>query len=466
MCSGSASRTSAAAPAALDRRARKAGESLPSVVLRLVPPVLSDDEIRNILGPLGRHSRVALAVSGGSDSTALMVLAREWGARQPSAPDLIILTVDHGLRIDSRRDAEWVSQRAAALGLACRILTWRDPRPRASQAAARQARYDLLSGFARDHGVGAIVTAHTRDDVAETFLMRLARGSGVDGLAAMEPESAWNGVPLLRPLLGVTRSQLRAELEARGADWLEDPSNADPHFERVRIRTALPVLAGLGITPARIAESAMRLRRARDAIDAAAAHFITRHVTADPGGYLRADSIALNHLPQEVTISALKQMLRAVGGQPRAPRLRKIEMLAGHLRHVSRVAMTLGGCVLARAGGDELLTICREPGRLRAAPVALSSDRSAVWDRRFRICAGRLRAGALTVNALGEANLAALPDVVRREHPRAALVTLPALYDGGACLGVPIAGYALADQHPDAAACRAEFLWPPASGAG
>lgn len=466
MLSGSASRANAAALAAREGKAPGPGGRSLLTILGLVPPVLSDDEIRDILAPLGEYTRVALAVSGGGDSTALMVLARDWAKRQHLAPHLVVLTVDHGLRTDSRQGAEWVAQRATALGLECHMLTWRDPPHGASQALAREARYDLLTNFAREHCIEAVVTAHTRDDVAETFLMRLARGSGIDGLAAMQPESAWNGVLLLRPLLGVTRDQLRAELRARGVDWLEDPSNADPHFERVRIRTVLPVLAGLGIAPAQIAESAMRLRRARDAIDAAAAHFIARHVTSDPGGYLWADSTALNQLPEEVAISALKQTLRAVGGQPRAPRLRKLEMLAGQLRHVSRVAMTLGGCMLARSGPDKALMICREPGRLRAAPVDLLSGQSAVWDRRFRICAGRLRAGAVTVDALGEANLAALPDVVRREHPRAALVTLPALYDGGACLGVPIAGYALADQHSDAAACRAEFLWPPASGPG
>ncbi len=424
--------------------------------------MLSDDEILNSLAPLGGCSRVALAVSGGGDSSALMLLARDWAAREPRPPALVVLTVDHGLRTGSRRDAEWVAQRATALQLECHILTWRDPPNAASQALARDARYDLLTNFAREQGIEAVVTAHTRDDVAETFLMRLARGSGIHGLAAMQPDSAWNGVRLLRPLLGVTRAQLRAELHARGATWLEDPSNADPHFERVRIRAALPVLTGLGIAPAQIAESAMRLRRARDAIDYAAAQFIARHVTADPGGYLRADSTALNQLPEEVAISALKHTLRAVGGQLRAPRLRKLEMLAGHLRHVSRVAMTIGGCLLTRSRRDDALTICREPGRLRAAPVELLSGQSAVWDRRFRICAGRLRAGAVTVDALGEDNLAGLPDRVRREHPRAALVTLPALFIDGACLGVPICGYNPAEQHRDVAACRAAFIWPPA----
>ena len=423
--------------------------------------VLSDDEIDKIFAPLHGLGSVALAVSGGGDSTALMLLAREWTTRQPGAPALTVLTVDHGLRPSSRRDAEWVAQRAGALGLSCHVLNWDDPPSQASQAEARAVRYDLLTCFARDHGINAVVTAHTRDDVAETFLMRLARGSGLDGLAAMEPHTAWDNVLLLRPLLGVARAQLRAELEARAADWLDDPSNADPHFERVRVRSAMPVLQGLGITPAQIAESAERLRRARLAIHQAAAASLDEDVAADPGGYLKVKAGALERLPEEVAIGVLGEMLRAVAGRPRPPRMRKLEMLAGHLRHVSRVSMTLGGCVLARAGRDEALTICREPGRLWAEPVSLASGECVIWDGRFRITAGALPSGTVKVAAVGAENIRSLSEELRRTHPRPALASLPAIYAGDVCLGVPIPGYEPAEPHPDIAACRAEFLWSP-----
>ncbi len=422
--------------------------------------VLSNDEIDTIFSSLRGYGSVALAVSGGGDSTALMLLAREWVARQPGAPSLTVLTVDHGLRPSSRRDAEWVAQRAGALGLACHILNWDDPPSRASQAQARSARYDLLTGFVRENGIKAVVTAHTRDDVAETFLMRLARGSGLDGLAAMEPQTAWKNVMLLRPLLGLSREQLRAELEARGADWLDDPSNVDPHFERVRVRSAMPVLQGLGITPAQIAESAARLRRARLAIHQAAAASLDEDVTADPGGYLKVKAGALERLPEEVAIGVVGEMLRAAAGRARPPRLRKLEMLVGHLRHVSRVSMTLGGCVLARARRDETLTICREPGRLRAGAVTLTSGASAVWDGRFRIAAGALPSGTVAVAAFGAENIPSLSEELRRTHPSPALASLPAIYAGDVCLGVPVDGYQPVAPHADVAACRAEFLWP------
>lgn len=422
--------------------------------------MFSDDEIRDLMTPLRGFRHVGLAVSGGGDSMALMLLAQAWAAGAQDAPNLTILTVDHGLRPESRRDAEWVVARAADIGLTGHILTWPDAPARASQEEARAARYDLLSGFARDHGIEAVVTAHTRDDMAETFLMRLARGSGIDGLAAIEPETTWRGKRVLRPLLDVSRAQLRAELEARGADWLEDPSNADVRFERVRVRAALPALADLGITPARIAESAGRLRRACRAIEEAATAFLAEHVAAEACGYLRVNSPRLASVPDEVAIRVLQRMLCAVGGRSRPPRLRKLEMLIGHLNHVSRVAMTLGGCVLTRADREDALIICREPGRLRAGPTLLRPHQSVMWDGRFRVRAGELRSGAVIVDAFGEANLAALPEALRRGHPRPALAAMPALYADGEFLGVPLSGYASGDEHPDVAACHAEFLWP------
>lgn len=415
------------------------------------------------MAPLRGFRRVALAVSGGGDSMALMVLAHSWAAHDPDAPAFTVLSVDHGLRAESRSEAEWVVARAADMGLPGHILTWPDVPARASQQEAREVRYDLLCGFARDHGIEAVVTAHTRDDVAETFLMRLARGSGVDGLAAMVPETDLRGVALFRPLLELSRAELRRELDARGASWLEDPGNADARFERTRMRAALNLLASVGITQERIAESAGRLRRSRTAIDQAAASFLVQHVDAEACGYLRVQSPPLASIPDEVAIRALQRMLCAVAGRPRPLRLRKLEMLVGHLRHVSRVAMTLGGCMLMRADREDALFICREPGRLQAAPVVLASHQSVVWDGRFRVRAGALQSGSVTVDALGEVNLAALPEAVRRAHPRPALAAMPGLYAGGALVGVPLRACAPEGQRPDGAACHAEFLWPPSA---
>src|SRR5690606_24842602 len=128
---------------------------------------------------------------------------------------------------------------ASALGLAGAMLEWQGDKPTTGiQARARQARYDLLIGWCTDNRAGALVTAHSLEDQAETFLMRLARGSGADGLAAMRPARE-DRIAILRPLLGVSRARLRSTLTAAGQHWLEDPANRDPRFERVRWRTTL-----------------------------------------------------------------------------------------------------------------------------------------------------------------------------------------------------------------------------------
>jgi tRNA(Ile)-lysidine synthase len=416
--------------------------------------VLTPHEIDALFAPLAGYDRLGLAVSGGGDSMALMLLAGEWVSRAKAAPGLVVLTVDHRLRPESRQEAEWVAKQAAHAGVAHQSLTWTHDQHSASQADARNARYALMTAMARACGIGAIVTAHTSDDVAETFLMRLARGSGVDGLSAISAAAEWDGVPVLRPLIGVTRAQLRAELEARGATWLEDPSNAEERYERVRVRQALATLTELGIPQERIVESAQRLKRARAAIDEAAGVFIDNQVEVNPAGYARVAPDALRALPQEVAIHALKRLLNAVGGG-RAPRLRKLEMLAAQFFDGLNAATTLGGCVISPAPGG--IVFCREPGRLSAAPTTLCSGETVIWDARFRIsCADLPR--PVEVAALGEQNLAAVPEEVRETHPAPALATLPALYADGHLLGVPVRGMALIEQHADVAACTGTFI--------
>ena len=420
--------------------------------------VLTLEDMHRLFAPLRQYRRAALAVSGGGDSMALMLLARAWAGQAPEAPELLALTVDHGLRAGSRQEAEWVAARACDLNVTHHVLTWDGAPPGASQAEARDARYTLMADFARVRGIDVLVTAHTADDVAETFLMRLTRGSGVDGLAAMASHAWWEGAPVLRPLLGVSRSQLRDTLNAHGVSWLEDPSNSENRFERVRIRRALETLGELGITRPRIVESAERLRRARSAIEYAASAFIRAEVEISAAGYIRLDAQALRAVPEEVAIHVLGQLLRAVGGRCRPPRLRKLEALAADLRQCAGSATTLGGCVISREAEGDKLVVCREPGRLGGPSLSLFAGEVGIWDRRFRITCGDVRQ-SVEVRALGGANLPMLPEPVRKQHPPAALAALPALYADDELLGVPVSGLALSRQHPDAAACTAEAIW-------
>lgn len=239
------------------------------------PEPITAAEAAEWFADLATCRALVLAVSGGPDSTALCLLAARWRATLKAGPALLAVTVNHGLRPEARREASTVKQFAAALGVSHRTLRWTGPKPRTGlQEAARAARYRLLAVAARRVGARHVLTAHTLDDQAETVLFRLARGSGLAGLAAMArvaplPEGGEGGIFLVRPFLDVPKARLIATLRAANIPYAEDPSNRDPRFARVRLRAALPELAAEGLTPARLALLAKRVRRADAAIEAA-----------------------------------------------------------------------------------------------------------------------------------------------------------------------------------------------------
>ena len=211
---------------------------------------------------------VVLAVSGGPDSVALMWLAVRWRRTLACGPRLIAVTVDHGLRAEAAREAREVKRLARALDLPHRTMRWTGAKPRSGlPAAARRARYRLLAQAARSSGATHILTAHTRDDQAETLLMRLFRGSGIAGLAAMAPVTEREGIWLARPFLNVSKSRLVATLKRAKVGFAADPTNRDTHFTRPRIRAVMPVLAAEGGDARNLARLASRLARANAAVE-------------------------------------------------------------------------------------------------------------------------------------------------------------------------------------------------------
>jgi tRNA(Ile)-lysidine synthase len=209
---------------------------------------------------------VVLAVSGGPDSTALMMLAARWRSSLARGPKLIAVTVDHGLRKESAGEARAVAKLARKLGVTHRIVRWTGRKPSTGlQEAARTARYTLLAKAAQRASAPAIVTAHTLDDQAETVLFRLARGSGLSGLSGIRRESRVPGADalrLVRPLLSISKSRLIATLKAAKIAFAEDPTNRDPRFTRPRLRALMPKLAEEGLDAKRLALLATRIARA------------------------------------------------------------------------------------------------------------------------------------------------------------------------------------------------------------
>jgi tRNA(Ile)-lysidine synthase len=211
---------------------------------------------------------IVLAVSGGPDSIALMWLAARWRRTLARGPRLIAVTVDHGLRTEAAGEARDVKRLARSLDLPHRTVRWTGAKPRTGlPAAARAARYRLLAEAARANGATHILTAHTRDDQAETLLMRMMRGSGIAGLAAMARQSERDGVLLARPFLNVSKSQLIATLKKAKVSFADDPTNRDTSFTRPRLRTLMPVLAAEGGDTRNLARLASRLARANAAVE-------------------------------------------------------------------------------------------------------------------------------------------------------------------------------------------------------
>lgn len=373
-----------------------------------------------------------VAVSGGSDSMALLYLSHGWATR--AGVRLTALTVDHGLRPEAAAEAGFVAASCAGLGVAHQTLHWRGWDGRGNlQQAARAARYDLLAGAA-DAG-GAILLGHTADDLAETFLMRLARGSGVDGLAAMRAEWQGQGHRWARPLLAARRDDLRAWLTAQGLGWRDDPSNENNDFDRVKARRALAQLAPLGLGVERLASTAGAMRMARDALEQATFEAARGAARVEPAGDVVIDTDAFGALPPELQGRLLTHALRWVSGAPYRPRRAALHRLMDDLAAGRRA--TLHGCLVTPRAG--LLRIGREP----KAVADLQAPPGTPWDGRWYL-AGPEGGGDVVIGALGEAGLALCPDWRESGIARSALLASPAVRDRatGALKAAPLAGCA------------------------
>lgn len=371
-------------------------------------------------GPIG------VAVSGGGDSVALLLLL---AALRP----VEAVTVDHGLRPEAAAEAAAVARLCAARGIPHATLRWRGWDGRGNlQAEARAARRRLIGAWAEERGLAGVALGHTLEDQAETFLLRLARGSGVDGLAGMAFAAQGEGTLWLRPLLEVRREALRQWLAGQGVAWAEDPSNADPAFARVRARAALGPLATLGLGPERLAATAAAMARARAALEAATAALARACLEPGRAGDLTLDPGPWAAAPEEIRLRLLAGALGWVAGALLRPRLSALsaaaEAVAGGLGGELRGGLTLHGCVLRPRRGRIVLR--REPARA-APPVPFGAD----WDGRW-VVAGP--GAGLRVGALGAAGLARRPRWRESDLAREALLTTPAVWDGADLVAAPL----------------------------
>lgn len=342
---------------------------------------ITDEEFAGRLDRLVGEDGLAIAVSGGPDSLALLHLADRW-ARQRGRP-LHVYTVDHGFRPEATAEAEGVAAVCAALGRPHRTLTWLGDKPATGlQAAARTERYRLLAQACRADGVGDLLLAHHLDDQAETVLHRIDRGTGPDGLAGMAAVRALEGLRLLRPLLDVPKARLVATCRTAGLVWAEDPSNGDPRFARTGLRLLATALADAGITADRLGRLAAAMAVARTALDLFAAEWVAAHAAIGPAGTVGFDPDALAAAPDLLRRRLLDGALRAVGGASYPARGERLERLLGWIGAGASGVRTLGGCRIERAGRQlRIVRDWRQAGR----PVTVPARGRVRWDGRFEI---------------------------------------------------------------------------------
>ncbi len=355
------------------RPSRNAGDGRPGVRTRSAPadfPRQRDDGIDPdaVFAGLEQSAGLLLAVSGGPDSTAMLVLADRW--RKKAGVPVFVATVDHGLRPQSRLEAEAVAALSAARGLSHAILTWEGDKPASGlPAAARAARYRLLDEHARRIGADTIVVAHHADDQAETVLMRLLRGSGPAGLAGMAriapaPWPGGEGLALARPLLGAAKAELVGFCRAEGLGYFEDPTNADEAYRRPQLRRLAALLAAEGLGRSELTRLAARAARAEQALGLLVATLLAALPSRREATRFEAPAQAVLALPDEALARLLQAEIARIGGA--AARLEQIETIVEKLRRKGAVAATLGG-VAIRLDAKRLILKPQPPRKRQGA---------------------------------------------------------------------------------------------------
>lgn len=327
-----------------------------------------------IFAPLAEFRRIGLAVSGGPDSLALLLLAVEFANQYAAHERFVVYSVDHGLRPEAAGEVAYVTETARKLGFAARALKWEGTKPATGiQQAARAARYGLIADAMAADGAEILVTAHHLADQAETVLMRLAHGSGVEGLRGMDYFAEIAGLVVVRPLLGVDPAVLAQIVATSDLKPVADPSNSDTDYERVRWRQMLPQLAALGLDARRLSRFAARMRDADQALAAIAAT-VESSFDADTGARSVARE-ALVRTPRAVAIRVMARLLDEVGGGQKPHDLASVEALTDKLRTVAALKRTsLHGCLVESDGTT--IVVAREPGRQAARQSRVRPDTS------------------------------------------------------------------------------------------
>ncbi|AUJ64573.1 tRNA lysidine(34) synthetase TilS [Aestuarium zhoushanense] len=375
-------------------------------------------------------SHIAVAVSGGGDSVALLHLA--YRVATQTGQTLSAVTVDHGLRAESAAEAATVAQFCQTLNIPHTTLHWNGTEAQGNlMAAARDARYQLIGDWAKSNGIGHVMLGHTRDDEAETFLMQLGRGAGVDGLSAMDWRPHRLGIHWGRPLHQSMRSELRDYLTRQGIEWIDDPTNENPKYLRSRIRAAMPQLADLGLTVDAIATSAFNQKMARAALDHYAAKEADTHLTIQNGDVILPRDLDHLMVPQDIQRRLWLAAVMWIGGGDHAPRQSGLSQITHAIRDGRDV--TLNGCAILVK--RDHIRFTRELNAVRD----LRCSTTEIWDGRWQLTGPH--APDLHISAVGEEGIRLCSDWRASGFPRPSIISSPAVWRSNTIIAAPLAGF-------------------------
>ena len=390
--------------------------------------------------------RIAVGVSGGADSLGLLFLLADWCAQNGGT--VKAYTVNHNLRAEAKAEAETVAARCRDAGIAHDILTWAfSSKPETHvQERARTARYELLQAACRKDGFDYLAVAHHLEDQIETFWMRLTHGSGIDGLAGMQPLRKLEDVTLIRPLLSLPRENLRDVCRGLNIVWAEDPGNQNENFLRPRLRAFEDMLAAEGLTPQRMAQTLQKLADARDLLQDVTDDAVADCVLLDDMGYAVLDRAAFAALPSALAQRVLARVLAAVAPAVYPPGHDLVQRLYVAVTDTNFAGQTAFGCDLQVQGTQQLL-ITRELSAA-AAPQPMIAGTATHWDDRFDFSAlpPDCKTESWTLGALGTDGVATLrkqladaPAALQKFEalPGRVRAGLPVVRDGEKYLSVP-----------------------------
>lgn len=373
--------------------------------------------------------KLGVAVSGGGDSIALLRLLADWG--QKNGCEIVAATVNHNLRAEAGKEAAFVATLCKSLNIPHSILNWDDWAGQGNlQNEARNARKKLLASWAKQENLSAVALGHTQDDQAETFLMRLARGSGVDGLSGIQQISGSAPV-YIRPLLEISRQDLRSYLKDLGQQWIDDPSNDDTQFDRIKMRKAMPFLEALGLTTSRLAKTSTGLQSARDALEQITLKAARVCCELSEYGTVGINLDKLKTEPSDIQYRVISHAICWITHAHYRPRFASLKATYDLVKQGK--SQTLAGCYIKSVSPKQIIVM-----RERAA-MPTKHYKNGLYDMRWRVIVEDLTENAY-IKPLGEVGLAQIDNWHELGVLRDILMQTPAIWQDGTVISAPLAG--------------------------